>query len=197
MMGFVTFDGETDQYLCVAVLRPGNVTSAAGAVGILRRLMALIRGSFPKARIRVRLDGGFANPELLAFLDGESGVEYVVAMAGNAVLDRKAEEAMQVARLLAGLTNQTAHVYGEASYAAGTWDLERRVIIKAEVVRAEDKTPKDNPRFVLTNMKQTPQWLYEEVYCQRGEAASCKEKSRRCQRFQQSRTTKTAFVMRS
>ena len=46
---------------------------------------------------------------------------------------------------------------------------ERRVIIKAEVVRAEDKAPKDNPRFVITNMKQTPQWLYEEVYCQRGE----------------------------
>src|ERR1035438_7483315 len=101
MMGFVTFNDEAEQYLCAAVLRPGNVT-AAGAVGILLRLMALIRGSFPKTRIRVRLDGGFANPELPAFLDAEPGVEYVVAMAGNAVLDRKAEEAMQVARLLAG-----------------------------------------------------------------------------------------------
>jgi hypothetical protein len=147
MMGFVTFSDEADQYLCAAVLRPGNVTAAAGAVGILRRLMALIRGSFPKARIRVRLDGGFANPELLAFLDGAPGVEYVVAMASNAVLERKAAEAMQVARLLAGLTDQTEHVYGETSYAAGTWNRERRVIIKAEVARADDKAPKDNPRF--------------------------------------------------
>lgn len=169
MMGFVTFNDEAEQYLCAAVLRPGNVTAAAGAVGILRRLMALIRGSFPKTRIRVRLDVGFANPQLLAFLDGEPGVEYVVAMASNAVLNRKAEEAMQVARLLASLTDQTEHVYGEARYAAGSWKQERRVIIKAEVVRAEDKAPKDNPRFVITNMKQTPQWLYEEVYCQRGE----------------------------
>ena len=169
MMGFVTFNDEADQYLCAAVLRPGNVTAAAGAVGILRRLMALIRSSFPKARIRVRLDGGFANPELLAFLDAEAGVEYVVAMASNAVLERKAKEAMQVARVLAGVTDQTEHVYGETNYAAGTWKRERRVIIKAEVVRAEGKEPKDNPRFVITNMKQTPQWLYEEVYCQRGE----------------------------
>jgi hypothetical protein len=46
MMGFVTFNDEADQYLCAAVLRPGNVTAAAGAVGILRRLMALIRSSF-------------------------------------------------------------------------------------------------------------------------------------------------------
>ena len=169
MMGFVTFNDEADQYLCAAVLRPGNVTAAAGAVGILRRLTGLIRGSFPKARIRVRLDGGFANPELLAFLDAEAGVEYTVAMAGNAVLNRKAEEAMKVARILAGLTDQTEHVYGEARYAAGSWKHERRVILKAEVVRAEGKAPKDNPRFVITNMKQTPQWLYEKVYCQRGE----------------------------
>jgi hypothetical protein len=169
MMGFVTFNDEADQYLCAAVLRPGNVTAAAGAVGILRRLMALIRNAFSRTRIRVRLDGGFANPELLAFLDGEPDVEYIVAMASNAVLNRKAEQDMQVARLLAGLTDQTEHVYGEASYAAGTWKQERRVIIKAEVVRANDKAPKDNPRFVITNMKQTPQWLYEEVYCRRGE----------------------------
>jgi len=169
MMGFVTFDHEADQYLCAAVLRPGNVTAAAGAVGILRRLMTLIRGSFSKVRIRVRLDGGFANPELLAFLDAEAGVEYVVAMASNAVLNRKAEEAMEVARLLAGLTDQTEHVYDEVRYAAGSWRQERRVIIKAEVVRADNKEPKDNPRFVITNMKQTAQWLYEELYCQRGE----------------------------
>ena len=169
MMGFVTFNDEADQYLCAAVLRPGNVTAAAGAVGILRRLMSVIRSSFSKVRIRVRLDGGFANPQLLAFLDAEAGVEYVVAMASNAVLNRKAEEAMQVARLLAGLTGRTEHVYGEVGYAAGSWKQERRVIIKAEVVRADHKEPKDNPRFVITNMKQTPQWLYEEVYCQRGE----------------------------
>ena len=169
MMGFVTFDDEADQYLCAEVLRPGNVTAASGAVGILRRLMALIRNSFPKARIRVRLDGGFSNPELLKFLDDEPGVEYVVAIASNAVLERKAEEAMQYARVLAGVTDHTEHVYGEATYAAGTWKQQRRVIIKAEVVCGEGKEPKDNPRFVVTNMKQTPQWLYENIYCQRGE----------------------------
>jgi hypothetical protein len=54
MMGFVTFNDVAEQYLCAAVLRPGNVTAAAGAVGIVRRLMALVRNSFPEVRIRVR-----------------------------------------------------------------------------------------------------------------------------------------------
>ena len=44
----------------------------------------------------------------------------------------------------------------------------RRILYKAEVTRHPNRDPKDNPRFVVTNTKQSPQWLYEEVYCQRG-----------------------------
>src|SRR6202140_5662676 len=62
MMGFVTFNDEADQYLCAAVLRPGNVTAAAGAVGILRRVLRMIRHHLPGVQIRIRLDGGFAHP---------------------------------------------------------------------------------------------------------------------------------------
>ena len=169
VMGFVTFNDEAEQYLCAAVLRPGNVTAAVGAVGILRRLTQLIRYFFPGVQLRVRLDGGFAHPDVLAFLDAEPNLEYIVAMAKNAVLKRKAKRAMRQARRLSRQSGQTEHVYGEANYAAHTWPQQRRMIIKAEVVRAEGKQPKDNPRFVITNMKQSPQFLYEKVYCQRGE----------------------------
>ena len=169
VMGFVSFNDEVEQYLCAAVLRPGNVTAPVGAVGILRRLLMMVRHYFPGARIRIRLDGGFAHPGLLDFLDAEPNLEYVVAMAKNAVLQRKAEEAMQYARVLAGVTGQTEHIYSETNYAAKTWSRERRIILKAEVVCADVKEPKDNPRFVITNMTQSPQWLYEKVYCQRGE----------------------------
>jgi hypothetical protein len=145
VMGFVSFNGEAEQYLCAAVLRPGNETAPVGTVGILRRLLIVVRHFFPGARIRVRLDGGFAHPEVLDFLDAESNLEYVVAMASNAVLQHKAEAAMQVARVLAEVTGETEHVYSETSYAANTWPRERRMIFKAEVVRADGKEPKDNP----------------------------------------------------
>ena len=169
VMGFVSFNDEAEQYLCAAVLRPGNVTAPAGAVGILRRLLMMVRQFFSGVRIRIRLDGGFAHPALLDFLDAEPRLEYVVAMANNAVLERKAQEAMEYARVLSGITGQTEHVYDEVHYAAGSWERERRVILKAEVVYGEGKEPKDNPRFVITNMTQSPQWLYEKVYCQRGD----------------------------
>lgn len=169
MLGFVSFDDEPDQYLCAALLRPGNVGAAVGALGVLRRLINRTRSAFPKARIRVRLDGGFASPAIFDFLDAGPRVEYVVAMGSNAVLDRHAEEAMEVARMCAGLTDQTEHVYAETRYAAKSWKQERRVIIKAEVVQHDGKDPKDNARFVVTNMMQGPQWPYEKVYCHRGD----------------------------
>jgi hypothetical protein len=50
------FNEEAEQYLCAAVLRPGNVTAAMGAVGLLRRLVKIIRNRFPGVQIRVRLD---------------------------------------------------------------------------------------------------------------------------------------------
>jgi len=169
VVGFVRFNDEAEQYLCAAVLRPGNATAPVGAIGILRRLLMIIRSSFAGVRIRVRLDGGFANPALLDFLDAEPKLEYVIAMAKNSVLEREAEEAMQVARALTDITGKTEHVYDETNYAAKSWRGERRILIKAEVVCGEGKEPKNNPRFVITNMKQSPQWLYEEVYCQRGD----------------------------
>ncbi len=169
VMAFVSFNEEVEQYLCAAVLRPGNVTAAVGAVGILRRLILLIRHFLPGIRIRVRLDGGFAHPAVLGLLDAEPNLEYVVAMAKNAVLKRKAKPAMRQARKLSRRSGKTEHVYGEAGYAARSWPHQRRVIIKAEMVRAEGKVPKDNPRFIITNMQQSPQWVYEQVYCRRGE----------------------------
>ncbi len=170
VVGFLSFDQEPDQYLVTAVLRPGNAHGSVGAIGILRRLIRRVKKAFPGTRIRVRLDGGFATPQVLDFLDCEPKVEYIVNLAANAVLKRKVESAMKRVRRASKISGQTEHVYGECRYATRkTWPWKRRVIYKAEVVRADNKEAKDNPRFVVTNLKQSPQWIYEKVYCPRGD----------------------------
>lgn len=169
LLAFLTFDDEGEQYLCAALLRPGNVAASRGALGILRRLLALLRIAFPTARLLVRLDGGFATPEILDFLDAEPRLDYVVAMAENSRLRPLAEPAMVVARAHSEASGQTAHVYTDARYAARTWARQRRVVIKAEVVRLPGRVPRDNPRFVLTNLRQSPRCVYERIYCARGD----------------------------
>lgn len=170
VVAFLSFNREPEQYLVAAVLRPGNVSGSRGAVGILSRLLARLRQAFPKAKMRVRLDGGFASPEVLDFLDGQAELEYVVNMASNKVLKRLVGRALRTARRMSKESGETEHVYGELRYKTKkTWKHKRRVIYKAEVVRHPNRNPKDNPRFVVTNMKQGPQRLYEKVYCQRGD----------------------------
>ena len=169
LLAFLTFDHEADQYLCAAILRPGNVGATRGARGLLRRLLDLLRIAFPKARFLVRLDGGFATPEIFDVLDAGRGVDYVVAMAENAVLTRVAEPALVEARALSEVSGQTEHVYTEARYAAKTWAQERRVVIKAEVVRLSGREPRDNARFVITNLRPSPRFVYEQVSCGRGD----------------------------
>ena len=163
----VTFNDEPEQFAVASVLRPGNAPATRGARGILRRLLAKLRDAFPKATFRVRLDGGFAHPKLFAFLEQQQ-VEYVVAMACNARLEKRARRLMGKARMLSKATGQTAHLYGETRYAARKWKRKRRVIIKAEVVRHPGRDPKNNPRFVVTNLPDDPETIYQ-LYCGRGD----------------------------
>jgi hypothetical protein len=166
--GFVTFNHEPEQYLFTYVLRPGNAPATRGALGILRRLLERVRQAFPRARVLVRLDGGFAAGKIFDFLERQR-CEYVVAMAKNQRLTPRAARLMATARRLSRRRGQTAHVYGETRYAARRWKAKRRVIIKAEVVRHPGRDPKMNPRFVVTNLKGPPRRLYEKVYCARGD----------------------------
>ena len=163
----VTFNDEPAQYAVAAVLRPGNAPPQRGTCAVLRRLLAQLRRAFPRAALRVRLDGGFATPTMFAFLEREQ-VEYVVAMANNSRLDKRIRRLMGKARLRSRATGETEHLYGDTRYAARTWPHKRRVVMKAEVVRLPGRDPKNNPRFVVTNLPDPPETVYR-LYCRRGE----------------------------
>lgn len=168
LVAFVTFDNEPEQHLVAAVLRPGNAAATDGVLGLLKRLLPRLWRAFPGARIRVRLDGGFASPLLFDVLEAAK-VEYVVAMGENQVLTREAAPYLEQIREVATAAHETTKTYGECRYRTRSWPRERRVIIKAEIVCLAGRAPQDNPRFVVTNLKQRPGWIYEQVYCARGE----------------------------
>lgn len=170
MVGTLQFDNEPEKYLFTVVLRPGNAHSSRGVTAILMRLVPRLREAFPKARLRVRLDGGFATAEVLGFLDDleQERVEYLVGIAGNSVLDRVVAPSMKRVRALSQASGKTETRFGETRYAAKTWPRRRRVIFKAEVVRLDGRLPRDNARFVVTNLTYKPERVYQ-IYRQRGD----------------------------
>jgi hypothetical protein len=167
LVATLTFDAEPSQYLVGIVLRPGNAAAGRGAIGRLRWLFRALRRAFPAAALRVRLDGGFAGPRLLSFLD-QAGVEYVVGLPGNQRLDKRIRRLQGRARVLFRTTGEATAVFGETRYAARSWGRKRRVIMKAEVVQYPGRAPRDNPRFVVTNLTLAPAAVYQ-VYRQRGD----------------------------
>lgn len=169
LLGFISFDDEPEQYLVTALLRPSNVTEKSPVVvGLLARLVSLVRAAWPQATINLRLDGGFACPALLAYLDSVPRLEYVCGLAKNAVLKRRAQPLLAQARKRKK-QGRPARLYGECRYRAQSWDRPRRVVIKAEIVYNLAGEAKDNPRFVVTNKRQSPKTVYRRAYCSRGE----------------------------
>lgn len=62
LLGFVTFDAEPEQYLVLALLRPGNSPAKRGALGRLRTLFRKLRAAFPRARLRVGWTAALPGP---------------------------------------------------------------------------------------------------------------------------------------
>lgn len=168
------FEG-TSHALVTAYLRPGIRPTGAENAMILVRLLSYLRRHWPHTHILVRGDSHFATPELMDVITSYRWADFVFGLAGNAVLLRQAAPLLQEARRLhhQRVARALAHgqalptssrLYDEFAYAAGSWAQPWRVVLKAEVMSTDD-----NPRFVVTSLEApTPQMLYEDIYCARG-----------------------------
>src|SRR6266446_4731915 len=159
LVATVAFNTEPMQYVVGALLRPGTGAATRGVRGLLSRLFAQLEARFPRARLRVRADAGFAEAKLLTFLD-RAGVEYVLGVPGNSRLDKRVRRLLGRARVLARTTGETATLYGETRYAARRWERKRRIIMKGEVLCYPGRSRKDNPRFLVTNLRHRPATVY-------------------------------------
>ena len=149
-------------YPLVLQLRAGNSHPGKGVAGILRWLFWRLKRAFPGVRVILRADAGFALPEILQVCE-RSGVGYAIGFACNGVTGRKIADLLERARLQCCQSGEKARLFDDVYYAAATWNEPRRLVMKAEWL------PKGaNPRFVLTNLEEPAQRVYDDFYVQRG-----------------------------
>lgn len=152
------------QAMLACVLRRSRIDGAKNAAAVIKLLVAQLRRIWPDTRIIVRGDSGFCRQRLLRWCE-RSGVSYIVGLARNARLEvtvRYAEAMLAEDYERSGVKQR---LIDEFSYAADSWDIERRVI-----TRLEHGCQGNNPRFVVTNLEGDAVQLYERLYCARGEA---------------------------
>lgn len=167
LLGFLSIDDQPEQHLFLARLRPGTSRDGRCVRTMLRRIVPKLKARFRRAKVLVRLDAGFAGPDLIDLLE-ELGVSYLLAIGQNPTLERFAAKHMHAARVLTERLGGTTTLFGECSYRARSWPHERRVIYKAEVVCQPGKEPRDNLRSVATNLRGSAESLWKH-YCRRGD----------------------------
>lgn len=151
-----------DRLLC-AYLRPSRIDAAKHSRGILKLLVRRLRKAWPKVRIVFRADSGFCRRKTLKYCD-KHDVGYVVGLATNERLKRIAEPFMTAAQKQFKTTGEKQRSFHAFAYGAKTWDRRRRVILKAEHLSLGP-----NARFVVTNLDDPPDVIYDGIYTQRGE----------------------------
>jgi hypothetical protein len=153
------------QQLLCAYLRPSDIDGAHHAAAILKLLVRRLRQAWPRVRIVFRGDSGFCRQRIINWCE-RSGVHYIVGLARNSRLEAQVQMAQLWLKDEYERTGHKQRLIGEFDYAAKSWSRTRRVI-----TRLEWGSQGANPRFVVTNLPEVDaQVLYEQVYCQRGEA---------------------------
>ncbi|HEY0342475.1 MAG TPA: IS1380 family transposase [Steroidobacteraceae bacterium] len=155
------------RHLLAAKLRRSNIDGAAGAVEEVARIIAQTRRRWPRVRILLRGDSGFAREALMAWCEANR-VDFLFGLARNERLEAEIKDELIMAAADSIRTGKPARRFKDFTYATlDSWSRSRRVIGKAEVTGGDA-----NPRFVVTSLKPAEvggQHLYEKVYCARGE----------------------------
>jgi hypothetical protein len=152
------------QQLLCAYLRPSRIDGAKHAAAILKLLVKRLRQQWPEVRIVFRGDSGFCRQRIINYCE-RADVHYIVGLARNPRLQRITEFLELAMKDEFKLTGLKQREIGEFTYAAQSWAAERRVITRLEY--GEDG---NNPRYVVTNLTGDAAELYDDLYCQRGEA---------------------------
>jgi hypothetical protein len=155
------------RHLLAAKLRRSNIDASAGAVEEIERIIAQIRQRWPRVRILLRADSGFARNALMSWCE-RNRVDYVFGLARNARLEAEIAEELTAVEATSRTTDQPARRFKEFRWTThDSWSRKRRVIAKAEWTHGGP-----NPRFIVTSLGTAvcdARRLYEDVYCARGE----------------------------
>ena len=119
-------------HLLVAKLRKADIDASAGAVEEIARAIGRIHACWPKVRIVIRADSGFAREALMAWCEA-NGVEYLFGLAQNARLNAEIASELATAAEESVKTGKPARWFKDFNYRTlDSWSRERRVIGKAE-----------------------------------------------------------------
>ena len=128
------------RHLLAAKLRRSNIDASAGAVEEVARIVSQIRKRWPRVRILLRADSGFARESLMAWCEANR-VDFLFGLARNDRLIEEIKTALVEAAIESVATGKAARRFRDFSWSTlDSWSRCRRVI-EGRVDRRRSKPP--------------------------------------------------------
>ena len=161
----------------VTILRPARTPKGTEVRTVVKHVTKRLRQHWPHTRIVWRGDGHYGRVEAMEWIEND-GDDYIFGLAGNAVLDAMVAKTADNLRFHHAKSRQPKlRTYASFMYQAGSWKRPRKVVARLECSLQPDAGETTSTgmrqevdiRYVVTSLKGSAQYLYEDVYCQRGQ----------------------------
>jgi len=160
-----------------AILRPARTPKGTEVRTVVKHVTKRLKQHWPHTRIVWRGDGHYGRVEAMEWIEND-GDDYIFGLAGNAVLDAMVAKTADNLRFHHAKSRQPKlRTYASFMYQATSWKRPRKVVARLECSLQPDAGETTSTgmrqevdiRYVVTSLKGSAQYLYEDVYCQRGQ----------------------------
>jgi hypothetical protein len=161
-----------------AILRPARTPKGTEVCTVVKHVTKRLRKHWPNTRIVWRGDSHYGRVETMEWAENNDS-DYIFGLQGNSVLDAMVAETVDNLRFHHARSRQEkVRTYRSFTYQASNGKRPRKVVARLECSLQPDEGGTTSTgmrqevdiRYVVTSLKGPAQYLYEDVYCQRGQA---------------------------
>jgi len=134
------------RHLLGCKLRRANIDASAGAVEEMTRIIGRIRQAWPRVRITLRADSGFAREEPMGWCENNR-IDYVLGLARNTRLENALARPLAQAAALYAQTGRAARLFRDFRYrTVDSWSRARRVVGPFDKLRMRGRIHERGPQ---------------------------------------------------
>jgi Transposase DDE domain group 1 len=161
-----------------AILRPARTPKGTEVCTVVKHVTKRLRKHWPNTRIVWRGDSHYGRVEAMEWAENND-CDYIFGLQGNTVLDALVAKAADNLRFHHAMSSQEKlRTYVSFTYQASTWKRPRKVVARLECSLQPDENgitstgmrQEVDIRYVVTSLNGLAQYLYDDVYCERGQA---------------------------
>jgi hypothetical protein len=161
------------------ILRPARTPKGTEVRTVIKHVTKLLKKHWPNTIIVWRGDSHYGRVEAMEWIEENDG-DYIFGLPGNSTLDALVAKTADNLRFHHAKSSEPkVRTWASFTYQAGSWTRPRKVVARLEcslqpdtgetITTSNGMRQEVDIRYVVTSLKGSAEYLYEDVYCGRGQ----------------------------